>query len=193
MEASRIVGVLIALILIVGGVGAFIFVRVSNTASQAVVVDQNDAQQLLQAVMDIDGIGAISSPHDLMHHMSNVLTALYSDKLEMDALFTEVIRIHRLLFTQNALALNPFDTQHQNFMAQLVHHRSAGVFQTDIQVVDIIPSDPGYAWAHLSQTFQNLGTVKWVYYLVYEDGWKVETRFPANENFEPFITNVVNQ
>ncbi|MCL1995663.1 MAG: hypothetical protein FWG63_05600 [Defluviitaleaceae bacterium] len=189
MNLSRVIGVLIALILLFGGVGAFLIIR-TNTSVADTAIQQSRSEELLHAVMVIDRIGPIHSPYDLMYHVTDVLTALYSEELGNDALFTEIVRLHRLLFSQNALELNPFDVQHQNFTAQLTHHRAAGVFQTNIEIVGVFSGVPGYAYAHLSQTFENLGVVNWVYFLVYEDGWKIETLFPANDDFVPFVDDV---
>ena len=191
MNASRIIGVLISSIFLFGGIGLFLFMR--STAPTAVSDPIDNGQQLLQAVMAIDNAASepIASAHDLMHHITTVRTALYSEQLQNDMFFTEIIRIHRLLFSENALLANPFDIQHQNFIAQLALHREGDIFQTDIEVVNIFFPEPNYAFAHLSQTFNNLGVVNWVYFLVNEPdiGWKIETMFPANHNFEPFVAN----
>jgi hypothetical protein len=127
-----------------------------------------------------------NSPEQLMQYMAQVLTLMYDGTITEDLLLTEVIRIQRLLFATEMLESNTFDEQHAQFMQDLNRNRDRQEFQTKIEVVHLEETAPGFFTAHVAQRVQHIGIIHWAYYIIYENGWRVESFFMADDQFTPF-------
>ena len=191
------IGPFLAVVIIGASVGVFagsrllgddfdimaIFGNRETTAAPAPEPEISQRDELL-ARLPLIATRQHSTPGALMADFMDVLSLMYGHYLTEEIMFTEVIRVQRTLFGQELLDMNSFDSQVQQFVATTRHHRDHGVFQTDIELIDI-QFEPEYTIAHVSQHFSNLGTLNWVYFINYEDGFKITSFFQADEHFTP--------
>lgn len=182
MKASSIISILIALILVIGSVGFFVVSRLQVPSYEGATPY---GIELLQAISSIEDYH-IYSPQILMEHMTNLLTLLYGNNVFDEMTFAHIIHMQRLLFSQELLQRNPFNEQFNNFLNHLQDHNENDIYQTHLELVSIQTTGEGYATAYLSQLFNNLGTVNWVYFLIYENGWKLHSLCPADEYFRAY-------
>lgn len=196
-SAPRVIGMLLAIILIGGGVGIFVGSRLlgdqfdimtifgAGSNNPAITEEKLEQRELLLARLPIIANTNHNSPQGLMYDFMDVLTLLFSSYIAEELMFTEIIRVQRTMFSSELLDINPFDTQLQHFLMDWRVNNYHDVFQTEIQLVDI-QHDIGYSVAHITQHFHNLGTMNWVYFITYEDGFKISSFFQADEYFVPF-------
>ena len=194
--AGRVIGLIFAILLIGGGIGIFISSRLLGddfnllgmfgTSNQLDVSEPEpgERERLLDRLPIISNTSH-NTPQELMYDFIDVLTLLYGNHLTDELMFTEVLRVQRSMFSEELLEMNPFDTQVQNFTTEIRTQRSHGVYQSYIELVDI-QFETDYSVAHVTQHFYNFGAINWVYFLTYEDGFKISSFFQANENFVPF-------
>ena len=180
---KSIVAILIALILIVGSLGVFVYVRLSPFGAPS--DDNITTANIIERLTYVENTVA-QTPQQLMEQMLEILTLMYANVVTEDMFFTEILRVQRTLFGREMTYLNTFDTQHMQFMHTLAQSRERDQYQLSIEIVHMEEMYEDFWVAHVSQLVNNLGTVNWAYYIVYENGWKVEAFFMADDLFRPF-------
>ena len=145
-------------------------------------------RMLHERVMDMDAyINYPRTPEEVMNMQADILMLLYGDFIVDEEMFADIIRQQRLLFSDEILELNSFDSQYSNFLHYLEVLRS-----DDIRAIstDVLPleQEENFVEARVIRSFSNLGTVYWIYHLERSDinsDWRISRWTVANENFEP--------
>lgn len=180
MKLAKVVGGLVALIILFGVVGMFIFVRISQNPTIQTELSLEEISHVLNIESNLP-----KSPNELMYNVVDILTLLYSNYSISPRYIEEIIRVQRLLFSNDLLIANTLNEQYINFMSYRQYNLANGMVQSDIQIVNMEQVYPWYWVSYVSQYIENLGTLNWVYFLVYDYGWKVEAFCLADSNFIP--------
>ena len=170
------------LIILAGGTALAFMMRHNNIIEAAF----EERGEILEIIYSMDDNPA-TTPEEVMHYAVNILSALHGNYITEDGLFAGIIYRQRQLFGQEILDLNSFESQYNYFLFQLAERRLNGMYQTGIRLVDIqyLTQYPEAARAHVSQTFENLGLVHWVYVLENEpeNGWRIQSWHLADAHF----------
>lgn len=181
--AGVTIGIFVGAWLLGDDAGPLAFLSQGETTTTLTAAELHQRDHLLGQLPIIAG-RYHSTPEMLMDDFMNVLSLLYGPYLDDELMFTEVIRVQRTLFGQELLALNSMDSQTQQFIATARTNWSQGVYQSAIELI-AIQFETDYTVAYVRQYFENLGTVNWVYFINYDQGFKVSSFFQADDDFVP--------
>lgn len=148
------------------------------------------ARILHERIMNMDLYGNYpKTPEEVMNMQADILMILYGDFILDETIFEDIIRQQRLLFSDELRELNSFDNQHSNFLRYLDILRDNGIRAVSTEVLPIEQSPmENFAIVRITQSFSNLGTVRWVYHLERissSSSWRIARWTVADENFVP--------